>query len=152
MPESLDVQIADAVAAGISAAVYSVPHATIEAIAEDEPDYDGVDARQLRCSVICVGSSISPHSRFAHLIDYQAGVILARHVTTQAERNALRLLRQEVADVIRSAHFTLPDGVKFMTIETGDVYLQDALTSRNLFQAKIMAQYSVVRDKLAPPV
>lgn len=149
--ESIDVQLAEAVAAGISAHTYSAPYAKITAIAEDDPDYDGLEMKDLRCSVICVGSSNTQNSRGGDAIEYQVGIIIARRADSQAERNVIRLLRQEIVDVLRSeGMFELPEGVRYMRFETGDAYHQDQVTNRKIFQAKIMAEYRIVLGKLVP--
>jgi hypothetical protein len=148
---ALDVQVAEAVAAGISAATFSAPYAKISAVAEDDPDYEGLDMLQLQCSVLCVGSSAEKRTHGSDTFDYQVGVVLAQHAPKQADRNALRLLRQEVLDLIRSELIEMPSEVRPIRFETGDNYSPDALTGRNIFQAKIMAEYRASRDKIRPP-
>jgi hypothetical protein len=148
---SIDVEVADALAAGISAKVWSGLYATVTARRLFVPDYTMEDLSSLKVSVVPGSIEIMNAVRGADMFDLDIHVILAKHLDKDSEADDLVDLRTQIVDAIRSGTVAtpgMPDGVKWMSIAYGQTFDMDALTKERTFTSNIAVAYKVALSKV----
>ena len=152
MPSAaIEVQIADAIAAGLNACTFSAPYQTIDAVRRDVPDYEGPRLADLRVSVVCPRDEMEP-ARHGDMFTFTTTIVIARHVDTQDDIDALRKLRQEVVDMIRSRVCTfpgLPENTLLVRAFSETQFDKDTLTGRRVFLASVGVEHRMLREWVA---
>lgn len=146
--------VAERVAAALSAFTWgSVPGGTLTAAMQRKPDYGLEDLGSLRVSVVPGPYTMKTETRGMEVADTTVGIVVAKHVGSDADIAALEDLCQEIVDAIRS-DFVKPTGLPENTdwTEVGNPlpYDPELLEARNVFMAQISVQYDVPMDKWVP--
>jgi len=148
---AIEIQIADAIVAGLNACYFSAPYSTITAVRRDVPDYDGPELKNLQVSVVCPREEMEP-VRHGDMVTYQTTIVIARHVTSQADIDNLRRLRQEIVDMIRSGVVAmpgLPEECRFVRASTETAFDRDALSDRRVMLASVAVEHRLLRGWVA---
>ena len=151
--QAVEVQIAEAIVAGLNAAYFSSPYQRITAVRRDVPEREGQQLSTLQVSVVTPGHEAEQATRQGDLYTYQTAIVLARHVRTQQDADDIRRLRQEIVDVIRSGIATfssMPEDVKFMRAMTETSFERDTMLDRNVMLCSIGVEHRVVRYWIQP--
>ena len=152
---SLASQIADALAAGISAHTFSPPFQHVNAARLYVPDYEGVDLRTLKVSVVPGTIDTEKVSRGQDLFTHELAVVIAKHVDgTNAEIDQLCLLGEEIIDAIRSDTLdtpTMPASALYFASNMQVHFDRDALADRRVFMGHIFVTYRVPRPHVDAP-
>jgi hypothetical protein len=149
---AIEVQIADALAAGITAAYFSDPYRRITAIRRDVPDYEGPELKTLQVSVVSPSDEMEP-ARQGDMFTYATTVVLARHVANQTQIDDLRRLRQEIVDAIRSGVINIQavsEDLRFVRAYTQTAFDRDALSDRRVMLASIAIEHKMIRGWVQP--
>lgn len=144
---AIEVQIADALAAGITAAYYSAPYSRITAVRRDTPDYEGPELKTLQVSVVCPNEEMEP-ARQGDMFTYTTTVVLAKHVANQAAIDDLRRLRQEIVDMIRSGVIDIEavsEDIRFVRAYTQTSFDRDSLANCRVMLASIAIEHKMIR-------
>jgi hypothetical protein len=148
---SIDVEVADALAAGISAKAWAGPYGTVTARRLFVPDYTMEDLTTLKVSVVPGTIEIMNAVRGADMFDLDIHVVIAKHLDEDAEADDLVDLRTQIVDAIRSGTVPtpgMPDGVKWLSIAYGQTFDRDSLTEKRTFTADIAVTYKVALSKV----
>ena len=155
MSNSIAVQIADALAGGISAYPFSAPSSSVTAARLYVPDYQGTELSSLKVSVVPGAVETERSARGQDLFTHTASVVVAKHVDgTNGSVDALTKLCEEIIDAVRSETLTLtgmPAQARYWTSSMQVQFDRDALTDRRVFLAQIDCVYRVPRDHVAAP-
>lgn len=149
---AVEVQIADAIVAGLNSYTFSAPYSQITAVRRDVPDYEGQELRSLQVSVVCPSDEME-QARGGDMFTFTTTIVVAKHVTSQGEIDNLRRLRQEIVDGIRSNLLTitgLPDGCYFQRAYTQTAFDRDSLADRRVMLASIAVEHKLFRSRLEP--
>jgi hypothetical protein len=142
-----EVQIADAIVAGLNACTFSPPYAQITAVRRDVPDYDGPALSDLHVSVVCPREEMEP-ARHGDMFTYMTTIVIARHVVSQDDIDDLRRLRQEVVDMIRSRVCVfpgLPENTLLVRAFSETQFDRDSLTDRRVMLASVGVEHKMLR-------
>lgn len=144
--------IADALALGLDGVSWSIDTTTVERRNWASVDVEGM--ADPRVFVVPGNASMSRISRDSMQTDYTVTVFVGRHVTTDAQVDAMLDLADEVSLQVRAHSFagvTFPAGVSAPQTVTIDINPDDALTDRNVWRAVIVATYIVFEANTLPP-
>lgn len=148
---SIAVQIADAMAAGLSAATFSEPYESIEATRRYVPDYDATELRQLQVSVVPGPVETERGARGMDLFTHEIMVVVGKQVDgTNTGIDELTLLCEEIIDAIRSetlAYEDMPEDAQYFASGMSVQFDRDSLTDRRIFLAQIDVTFRVPRAK-----
>ena len=154
MPNSVGVQIADALAAGISMHTFSSPYASVSAKRRYVPDYEGPELRSLQVSVVPGTIESERSSRGQDLFTQEIMVVVAKQTDgSNADVDKLANLCEEIMDAIRSETLsvpTMPENARYFGAAMQTSFDRDSLTDRRVFLAQIAVTYRVPRDHLTP--
>ena len=154
MPNSIAVEIADALAAGLSAYTFSAPYASITAARRYVPDYEGRELASLKVSVVPGPVETERGARGMDLFTQQVMVVIGKMVDgSNDEIDALTNLGQEIMDAIRSdllATSGMPTNAKYFGCGMEVQFDRDSLTEKRVFLAQIDVTYRVPRYVLEP--
>jgi len=154
MPNSIGIEISDALAAGISSYEFSAPYASVNADRRYVPDDDGTAVRSLQVSVVPGPVETERSSRGQDLFTHEIMVVIAKSVDgSNAEVDALTNLAEEIVDAIRSDLLvmpTMPANAKYFGAAMQTTFDRDSLMDRRVFLAQINVTYRVPRDHLTP--
>jgi hypothetical protein len=132
----------------------SVPGGTLDVKMQRKPDYSLEDLGYLRVSVVPGAYTMKTETRGMEVADATIGIVVAQHVGSDAEIEALEDICQEIVDAIRSDHIK-PTGLPAFTdwTEVGIPlpYDPELLEARNVFMAQIATQWDVPVDKWPRP-
>ena len=147
--------LAKQLAAALSAYTWgSVPGGTLDVKMQRKPDYSLEDLAYLRVSVVPGAYTMKTETKGMEVADATIGIVVAQHVGSDAEIEALEDICQEIVDAIRSDHIK-PTGVPAFTdwTEVGIPlpYDPELLEARNVFMAQIATQWDVPVDKWPRP-
>jgi hypothetical protein len=151
-PPAVEVQIADAIVAGINSYTFTSPYAQVTAVRRDVPDYEGQELKTLQVSVVCPSEEME-QARGGDVFAYTTTIVIAKHVTSQTDIDNLRRLRQEMVDGIRSNLMQingLPEGTYFVRSYTQTAFDRDALSDRRVMLASIAVEHRLFRSRLEP--
>ena len=146
--------VAKQLAAALSAFTWgSAPGGTITAAMQRKPDYGLEDLGMLRVSVVPGPYTMKTETKGMELADVTTGIVVAKHVGSEAEIDALEDLCQEIVDAIRS-NYVKPAGLPAFTdwteVSNPLPYDPELLEARNVFMAQIAVQWDVPVDKWVP--
>lgn len=154
MPKSIAVDIADALATGLSAYTFSAPYAAIAATRRYVPDYEARELATLKVSVVPGPVETERGSRGMDLFTQQVMVVIGKMVDgSNSEIDALTNLGQEIMDALRSDLLTtsgMPENAKYFGCSMEVNFDRDALTERRVFLAQIDVTYRVPRYQIEP--
>jgi hypothetical protein len=147
--------LAKQLAAALSAYTWgSVPGGTLDVKMQRKPDYLLEDLGYLRVSVVPGAYTMKTETKGMEVADATIGIVVAQHVGSDAEIEALEDICQEIVDAIRSDHIN-PTGLPAFTdwTEVGIPlpYDPELLEARNVFMAQIATQWDVPVDKWPRP-
>lgn len=152
MSNAVAVEIADAVAAGISAHEFSAPYASISAVRRYVPDYEAVELAQLKVSVVPGQIDVEKATRLSDLFTHEIAVVLGKQTDgTNEEVDALTRLGEEVMDAIRSGVLVttgMPENVMFYSATMQQHFDRDAMSGQRVYLGQILVQYRVPRGHL----
>lgn len=155
MPYSIAVQIADALAAGLSEYTFSSPYASIEATRRYVPDYEARELSTIKVSVVPGPVETERGSRGMDLFTQQVMVVIGKTVDgSNGDIDALTNLGQEIMDAIRSDLLVIegmPESAKYFACSMEVQFDRDSLTEKRVFLAQIDVTYRVPRYVIEPP-
>jgi hypothetical protein len=151
----LSRNLAKQLAAALSAFQWdTVPGGTLDVKMQRKPDYSLEDLGYLRVSVVPGAYTMKTETKGMEVADVTVGIVVAQHVGSDAEIEALEDICQEIVDAIRS-NYILPTGLPQFTdwTEVGIPlpYDPELLDARNVFMAQIATQWDVPVDKWPRP-
>lgn len=124
---------------------------TFTAVFRRVPDYSLEDLGELKVSIVPGPVTMKQHTRSDTMFDVAVGLVLAKHVGSDAEIAELEDLNQAIVDAIRSERVVisgLPAGVDWIEIAMPVLYDREALTERNVFMSQTEITFQVALDKL----
>jgi hypothetical protein len=149
---SIAVEIADALAAGLSAYTFSEPYESITAVRSYVPDYEATELKTLKVSVVPGPVETERASRGQELFTQQVSVVIGKLVDgTNEDIDALTLLGQEIIDAIRSEVLVttgMPEEAHYFAASMEVQFDRDSLTKRRIFLAQIDVTYRVPRPRI----
>jgi hypothetical protein len=155
MPNSIAVDIADALVAGLSAYTFSSPYASITATRRYVPDYEARELGTIKVSVVPGPVETERGSRAMDVFTQQVMVVIAKMVDgTNEDIDELTNLCQEIMDAIRSdvlAAQGMPENAKYFGCSMEVNFDRDSLTEKRVFLAQIDVTYRVPRYVIEPP-
>jgi hypothetical protein len=131
----------------------SVPGGVITAAMQRKPDYGLEDLGMLRVSVVPGPYTMKTETKGMEVADVTTGIVVAKHVGSEAEIDALEDLCQEIVDAIRSDYIKpagLPEDSDWTEVSNPLPYDPELLEARNVFMAQIAVQWEVPVDKWVP--
>jgi hypothetical protein len=144
---SVAVQIADSLAAALTAKSFSMP---VVALRRYVPDYDRQDLQELRVSVVPGPVETEPVSREQDLFTHSVMVIVAKATDGSNEQvDPLMMLCEDIIDAIRSGTLStamMPDNAKYFSSSFQTVFDRDNLSDHRIFMAQIEVSYRVPRQ------
>jgi len=150
----LSRNLATRLAASLSAFSWgSVPGGTIAATMQRKPDYGLEDLGSLRVSVVPGPYTMKTETRGMEVADVTVGIVVAKHVGSEADIDALEDLCQEIVDAIRSNYIQptgLPEDSDWTEVGNPLPYDPELLEARNVFMAQIAVQWDMPVDKWVP--
>lgn len=159
MSSSAHVQreIGQALASGLSAQAFAGAISSVNAVYRRRADYQLEDLGSLKCSVVPGPVGVGPNGdapqapRGMDFLSITYGVVVAKHVASEADIEACEDLMQGIMDAIRSDHMDLGPGVDWMDFGQPVPFDQDSLEDRSVFLSQIEVTYMIGLAKLAPP-
>jgi len=147
--------LAKQLAAALSAYAWgSVPGGVLDVKMQRKPDYSLEDLGHLRVSVVPGAYTMKTETKGMEVADATVGIVVAQHVGSDAEIEALEDICQEIVDAIRSDYIK-PTGLPAFTdwTEVGIPlpYDPELLEARNVFMSQIATQWDVPVDKWPRP-
>jgi hypothetical protein len=151
--DSIEIRIADALAASLRAATFSGSLNCSTATRRFVPDENVVAAPTLQVSVVPGAVEVSNLTHGADLFEPQIHVILSKKFSSDADIVALIELRTKIVDAIRSdklpaATPAMPAGVVWMNCTNDVTYDRDAVANQRVFVANIGISYRISQGKL----
>ena len=132
----------------------SVPGGAIDVKMQRKPDYSLEDLGYLRVSVVPGAYTMKTETKGMEVADATVGIVVAQHVGSDAEIEALEDICQEIVDAIRSNYIKptgLPDFTDWTEVGIPLPYDPELLEARNVFMAQIATQWDVPVDKWPRP-
>lgn len=143
-------EIADAIASALASQNYGAVDVQPTVFRKN---WATVDTEQLRDPAIIVSPgtlAITRASRTVHQYDCDALIFVGRHVSTEAEADAMLDLAEEVIDLLREhtwgEDISFPGGATSPVAIEIDVNPDEALAERNVWRAVITARYTLFRN------
>ncbi|NBW13190.1 MAG: hypothetical protein EBR82_34730 [Caulobacteraceae bacterium] len=124
---------------------------TIDVQMRRKPDYGLDELGSLIVSVVPGPVTFTTETRQMELAEVTVGVVIARHVGSDADIAAAEDFEQEVVDAIRSGSVTasgLPDGADWTEIANPVPYDPEALDARNVFLGQVTVTYKIPMDRV----
>ena len=153
MPDSMAVQIADALATGLSS--YTFSYGPLDAVRRYVPDYEARELVSLKVSVVPGPAETERGARGSDMFTHSAMVVIGRQTDgSNAEIDDLTNLCEEIMDAIRSEILVttgMPSNARYSAIAMQTSFDRDSLTDRRIFLAQIDVTYRVLRDHIAAP-
>jgi hypothetical protein len=132
----------------------SVPGGTLDVKMQRKPDYSLEDLGYLRVSVVPGAYAMKTETKGMEVADATIGIVVAQHVGSDAEIEALEDICQEIVDAIRSDYIKptgLPEFTDWTEVGIPLPYDPELLEARNVFMAQIATQWDVPVDKWPRP-
>lgn len=150
----LSRQVATRLAAAMSAYTWgSVPGGMLVVQMQRKPDYGLEDLGTLRVSTVPGPYTMKTETKGMELADVTTGIVVARHVGSESEIQALEDLTQEIIDAIRSNYIVLtdiPENSDWTEVGCPLPYDPELLEARNVFMAQVSVEWAVPVDKWPP--
>jgi hypothetical protein len=144
---SIAVQIADSLAAALSAYPLSMP---VAASRKYVPDYDGTELQSLRVAVVPGPIETERVARGQDLFTHSVMVMIGKATDGSNEQiDPLMQLCEEIMDAIRSGTLGtagMPDNAKYFGSTFDATFDRDNLNDRRMFLAQIGVTYRVPRE------
>lgn len=149
---SIATDIADALAAGLTAYTFSSPYADITATRMYVPDYEGTAIQSLKVAVVPGPLETERSSRGQDLFTHQVLVVVVKATNgTNSEVDALMRLCEQMIDAIRSETLVttgMPSNARYFGSSMATQFDRDALTDKRVFMSHIEVTYRVPRDHI----
>ena len=146
--------IADSLAIGLQSVTWGITSTVVERKNWANIDVDAMASP--RVFVVPGGADVTRVSRAHIQTDYTVTVFVGRHVTTDAQVDAMLDLADSVMLYVRAHSFgssvVWPAGVTSPQTVGIDINPDDALTERNVWRAVITATYRVFESNVLPTV
>jgi hypothetical protein len=146
--------LADKLATGLQSVTWDISSTTVERRNWANIDVDAMSVP--RVFVVPGNADVTRISRQMMQVDYTVTVFVGRHVTTDAEVDAMLDLADSVMLQVRAHSFgssvVWPAGVTSPQTVGIDVNPDDALTERNVWRAVITATYRVFETNVLPTI
>jgi hypothetical protein len=151
--ESIEIRIADALAASLRAATFTGALNCSSAKRRFVPDENVAASAGLQVSVVPGAVEVSNLTHGADLFEPQIHVVLARKFASDADIVALIELRTQIVDAIRSdklpaATPAMPAGVVWMQVTNEVTFDRDAVANQRVFIANIGISYRISQAKM----
>jgi hypothetical protein len=155
MPSTTHIHrlVGEALATALSGFTFPGPITSVDAVWRRIPDYQLEDLGTLKVSVtpgpITVNSNDAP--RRCDFFEPVLGVVLAKHIGSEAEIADLEDLNMAIIDAIRSYQLQLsglPASCDWTDIALPTPFDREALTERNVFFSQIEITYRIPIDKV----
>jgi hypothetical protein len=135
--------ICDALAASLNATAMENPRTTVE-----RRNWAAVSAEDMAQPIVFVTPGAIQSERIGrqqHQTDYTANVFLGRHVTAEADADAMLDLAEEILALVRAHKWQAPwpYGVTSPISVAIEINPDDALDERNVWRAIVSATYRV---------
>lgn len=150
--DSIEILVADALAAGLSAAEFDGEFSEIAARRVYVPDYQAADVGELHVSVVPGSCEITPMTHGGDMYEMEIHVVLAKRFTSDDELDFLVELRTQIANLIRSGQVpaavpAMPADTKWITINNETTFDRDALTGHRIFLSDMVVTYRRLQAK-----
>lgn len=150
--ESIELRIADALAASLRAATFAGPLSCAAATRRFVPDTTVLKANTLEVSVVPGVVEVSNLTHGSDLFAVEIHVVLARKFGSDADVVDLIELRTQIVDAIRSDNLpiaspAMPDGVSWMNVENNVTYDRDSIVNGRVFLCDIGVSYRISQGK-----
>ena len=145
--------IADSLAIGLQSVTWGITSTVVERKNWANIDVDAMSSP--RIFVVPGNADVTRLSRQIMQVDYTVTAFVGRHVTTDAQVDAMLDLADSVMLQVRAHTFTgvtWPAGVTSPQTVGIDINPDDALTERNVWRAVITATYRVFESNVLPTV
>jgi len=146
--------LADKLATGLQSVTWDISSTTVERRNWANIDVDAMSVP--RVFVVPGNADVTRISRQMMQVDYTVTVFVGRHVTNDAEVDAMLDLADSVMLQVRAHSFgssvVWPAGVTSPQTVGIDVNPDDALTERNVWRAVITATYRVFETNVLPTI
>jgi hypothetical protein len=144
--EAIEILVADALAASLTAASYAGAYTSISAARAYTPEFEGADMDTLKVCVIPGSVEITQVTRDSDLFEFEVHVTIAKRYANTADLDALVDLRTQIADRIRSnslpsASPAMPTGTNWFGIANNVTFDRDTLMNQSIFLADIAVTY-----------
>jgi len=146
--------LADKLAIGLQSVTWDISSTTVERRNWANIDVDAMSVP--RVFVVPGNADVTRISRQMMQVDYTVTVFVGRHVTTDADVDAMLDLADSVMLQVRAHSFgssvVWPAGVTSPQTVGIDLNPDDALTERNVWRAVITATYRVFETNVLPTI
>ena len=147
--DAIEVLVATSLADSLARYPFST---AITPTMEYVPDFERLDASDLRVSVVPGAVDITEAARGANLHEVTVNVVLAKAITANSELGNLSKLRAEIADKIRSNALpdsvpAMPYGMQIVSIENPVLYDAKSVIHGRIFLAEIAVTYRGLVEK-----
>jgi hypothetical protein len=144
--------VAERLATALAAKAWvSLGNTTTEVVMRRKPDYALDDLGSLVVSTVPGPVNWTTETRQMETAEVTVGIVIAKHVGSEADIAALEDFEQEVVDQIRSGHVypaSLADGSDWTEIANPVPYDPEALDARNVFLGQITVTYRIPQDRV----
>jgi hypothetical protein len=144
--------VAERLATALAAKVWvSLGNTTTAVTMRRKPDYGLDELGSLVVSVVPGPVNWTTETRQMETAEVTVGIVIAKHVGSEADIAALEDFEQEVVDQIRSGHVypaSLADGSDWTEIANPVPYDPEALDARNVFLGQITVTYRIPQDRV----
>jgi len=144
--------VAERLATALAAKAWvSLGNTTTAVVMRRKPDYALDDLGSLVVSTVPGPVNWTTETRQMETAEVTVGIVIAKHVSSEADIAALEDFEQEVVDQIRSGHVypaSLADGSDWTEIANPVPYDPEALDSRNVFLGQITVTYRIPQDRV----
>lgn len=147
MPVATIIAIADAVVAAINAGTFAYPH-PVAAGREYVPVHELDDLVDLAVTVVPTGLTASLLDRGSrYLFDYLIDIGIQRRTEpTNAERDAMMYLVEQVVDLLRVNPLALPAGVaRCVGVANAPIFVPQHLDEKRVFTSVVTLTYRLGR-------
>lgn len=144
MAESVPVQIADALVAGLLAATFSLQ---VEPKRVYNPSFDRAKAGELKVSVVPVGEAHELADRNSTMHEYAIKIDVRKAIDPQQpeETDLLLKLTEEIKDYLRKLSLATTPAANWKRTENEPLYDEDELAENHQFQTEIIATFTSKR-------
>ena len=144
--------VAERLATALAAKAWvSLGNTTTAVVMRRKPDYALDDLGSLVVSTVPGPVNWTTETRQMETAEVTVGIVIAKHVGSEADIAALEDFEQEVVDQIRSGHVypaSLAAGSDWTEIANPVPYDPEALDARNVFLGQITVTYRIPQDRV----
>jgi hypothetical protein len=151
MSEHISRKLATALATALSARSWTALGGTTAVEMRRKPDYGLEDLGSLLVSTVPGPVAWTTETRQMETAEVTIGIVIAKHVGSDAEIASLEDLEQEIVDVIRSGTVSpagLAAGTDWTEIANPVPYDPESLETRNVFFGQITVTYTIPMDRV----